>query len=62
MTPPPAQAGSPRPETSRYLVLDRTQPIPTDRLFALTQEVRILHQGQEYRLRRTRSGKLILTK
>jgi hemin uptake protein HemP len=31
-------------------------------LFHGTQEVRINHEGQEYRLRQTRNGKLILTK
>ncbi len=47
---------------SRYLILDRAQPIPSDRLFSATDEVRIQHQGEEYRLRITRAGKLILTK
>lgn len=32
------------------------------RLFNGTKEVRIHHDGQEYRLRQTRNGKLILTK
>ena len=49
-------------QESRYLVLDRDQPIPSERLFSVTEEVRISHQGEEYRLRRTRAGKLILTK
>ena len=31
-------------------------------LFAGAQEIRIEHYGQEYRLRQTRNGKLILTK
>ncbi|MBN8886545.1 MAG: hemin uptake protein HemP [Rudaea sp.] len=31
-------------------------------LFGGAQEVRIEHFGQEYRLRQTRNGKLILTK
>ena len=31
-------------------------------LFGEAQEVRITHFGQEYRLRQTRNGKLILTK
>ncbi len=31
-------------------------------LFEGAQEVRIDHHGQEYRLRQTRNGKLILTK
>lgn len=53
---------SPRLEPRRYLVLDRQRPIPSDQLFAESQEVRIFHQGAEYRLHKTRSGKLILTK
>ena len=31
-------------------------------LFEGTREIRIDHDGQEYRLRQTRNGKLILTK
>lgn len=31
-------------------------------LFGGAQEIRIDHYGQEYRLRQTRNGKLILTK
>lgn len=54
-------APKPRPE-SRYLILDRNRPIPSEGLFALGNEVRISHQGHEYRLRLTRAGKLILTK
>ncbi len=33
-----------------------------ERLFGDEQELRIHYLGQEYRLRRTRNGKLILTK
>lgn len=46
----------------------RPQAAPAQRqfdsrtLFGDAQEVRITHFGQEYRLRRTRNGKLILTK
>jgi hemin uptake protein HemP len=42
----------------------RTAHIDLDsrRLFDGTTEVRIHHEGQEYRLRQTRNGKLILTK
>ncbi len=46
----------------------RTTPAPAQRqfdsqaLFAGAQEIRIEHHGQEYRLRQTRNGKLILTK
>lgn len=49
-------------QDSRYLILDRQAPIPSERLFRTQDEVRIEHQGEEYRLRRTRAGKLILTK
>ena len=31
-------------------------------LFALGNEIRILHEGEEYRLRLTRNNRLILTK
>jgi len=46
----------------------RAQATPVQRqfdsrtLFGGAQEVRIEHFGQEYRLRQTRNGKLILTK
>ncbi|HEY9199768.1 MAG TPA: hemin uptake protein HemP [Gammaproteobacteria bacterium] len=46
----------------RHLVPNSAQPIPSEWLFARGDEVRIRHQGQEYRLRRTRANKLILTK
>lgn len=49
-------------EASKYLVLNRQEPINSDRLFAATDEVVIAHAGEHYRLRRTRNGKLILTK
>jgi hypothetical protein len=35
---------------------------PADRLFQGRQEVLIAHQGETYRLRITKNGKLILTK
>jgi hemin uptake protein HemP len=37
-------------------------PISTDFLFHGAQEVLISHNGEHYRLRITRNGKLILTK
>ena len=44
----------------------RKQPSPkyldSRALFEDAQEIRIDHDGQEYRLRQTRNGKLILTK
>lgn len=36
--------------------------IPAEDLFGGDAEVRIRYAGQEYRLRKTRNGKLILTK
>ena len=44
------------------VILDRTRPIPSDSLFLSGDEALIQHQGEHYRLRRTRNGKLILTK
>ena len=44
---------------------ERTLPsgaIPTDFLFDGAQEALISHNGEHYRLRITRNGKLILTK
>ena len=46
----------------RYLIVDRTLPIRSESLFTQNNEVLITHQGEQYRLRRTRNGKLILTK
>lgn len=42
----------------------RAAPVTLDSaaLFAGRDEVRVVHRGQEYRLRITRQGKLILTK
>ncbi|WP_230660186.1 hemin uptake protein HemP [Psychrobacter sp. I-STPA10] len=36
--------------------------LQSQHLFALTKEVRIQHEGEEYRLRLTRNNRLILTK
>lgn len=36
--------------------------IPTDALFRGSQEILISHNGEHYRLRITKNGKLILTK
>jgi hemin uptake protein HemP len=36
--------------------------IASEELFAGRSEIRVRHRGQEYRLRITRQGKLILTK
>jgi len=45
-----------RPSTIAYVECDSAG------LFNGAAEVRITHLGQEYRLRQTRNGKLILTK
>lgn len=34
----------------------------SNNLFALGREIRIMHEGEEYRLRLTRNNRLILTK
>lgn len=41
---------------------DQSKSIYSDALFLHGDEVFIQHRGEQYRLRRTRSGKLILTK
>lgn len=46
---PPSSSGAPRPLDSAALL-------------GAKGEVEIAHQGETYRLRRTRQGKLILTK
>ena len=49
---------------SRYLNCrdNRLPTMQSQHLFALTKEVRIEHEGEEYRLRLTRNNRLILTK
>lgn len=49
-------------KTQLLFMCDPNQPISSDSLFAASNEVLIQHQGEYYRLRRTRNGKLILTK
>lgn len=44
------------PATRRFPTVDST------RLFAVGREIRIRHEGEEYRLRITSNNKLILTK
>ncbi len=45
-----------QPTTRRFPTVD------SSRLFALGKEIRITHEGEEYRLRITSNNKLILTK
>ena len=49
---------------SRYLNCreNRLPTLQSQHLFAPTKEVRIEHEGEEYRLRLTRNNRLILTK
>ena len=49
---------------SRYLNCheNRLPTLQSQHLFALSNEVRIEHEGEEYRLRLTRNNLLILTK
>lgn len=50
---------------ARYFSNRETARLPTlhsQNLFAMTKEVRIHHDGEEYRLRLTRNNRLILTK
>lgn len=49
-------------EPRSSIVRDTNKPINSDSLFVESNEVIIQHQGEQYRLRRTRNGKLILTK
>jgi hemin uptake protein HemP len=57
----PNTPGSPRPSRA---IAPATAPrrIRSRELFGSSREVRIDHEGVEYRLTRTRQGKLILTK
>ncbi len=49
-------------EQRKFGTPDRSRSIYSDTLFSQGDEVFIQHQGAQYRLRRTRNGKLILTK
>jgi hemin uptake protein HemP len=56
-------AGATPPATRRPIPADEAPPrFDTASLFQGSSEVRLLHRGQEYRLRVTKQGKLILTK
>lgn len=50
----------PQPESRSILVPGR--PLDSAVLLGAKGEVEIAHEGETYRLRRTRQGKLILTK
>jgi hemin uptake protein HemP len=46
----------------KFVVLNRIRSIESDALFSDGDQVFIQHRGEQYLLRRTRNGKLILTK
>ena len=57
------------PEPGKPPILRESEPRPADgrvlrseELFGAAREIRIRHNGQEYRLQVTRNGKLILIK
>lgn len=49
-------------EPRSFIVREPNKPINSDSLFIASNEVIIQHHGEQYRLRQTRNGKLILTK
>ena len=55
---------TPAPASPRFLVEPGQRPgnIPAELLFQGSQEILIGHNGDTYRLRITKNGKLILTK
>ncbi len=48
--------------SSRIMPTRRFPTIESINLFAVSREIRISHEGEEYRLRITSNNKLILTK
>lgn len=62
MSPSPPTPGTPEDGQKKHPVPERRHPISSADLFAAGDEVVIAHEGEQYRLRRTRNGKLILTK
>jgi len=56
-----AHSATTRPKNTRALA-GALPPLASAELLGGRGEVEILHQGEIYRLRRTRQGKLILTK
>ncbi len=51
------------PFFTRHYQSQHSLPVlQSNQLFSLGREIRILHEGEEYRLRLTRNNRLILTK
>jgi len=64
-TPPPTAMTQPPNQPAKLPAAEAQPPlrrIPVAELLADAKQVILLHQGQEYHLRLTRAGKLILTK
>lgn len=62
MNAPLATPSSIRPPVEPGMRTFPSGAIPTEFLFQGTQEILIAHNGENYRLRITKNGKLILTK
>jgi hemin uptake protein HemP len=58
---PPSQPPEAKPEMPQGRD-ERPRPLESATLLGAREEVLISHDGETYRLRRTRQGKLILTK
>ena len=56
-----SQSPTAKPEMS-HIPAANPRPLDSATLLGAKGEVEITHQGETYRLRRTRQGKLILTK
>lgn len=57
-----AETAAARPESPTAAVHPQRRRISTAALMQGTREIIVLHQGEEYLLRITKNGKLILTK
>lgn len=51
-----------KPNEKQRATASMPRPLDSAALLGSKNEVEIIHQGETYRLRRTRQGKLILTK
>lgn len=49
-------------DTLKYQVFDLSKPVPAERLLGGQAAIRIVHNGQTYKLSLTSNDKLILTK
>ena len=58
----PPKVSETNPDKRKFTITDWNKTIDSDTLFSDGDVVFIQHQGAQYRLRRTRDGKLILSK